>query len=40
VASLLEIIRAERGGVVDELRERFSPAAADEKFRSSGSSQL
>jgi len=40
VASLLEIIRAERRGAVDELRERFSPAAADEKFRGSGSSQL
>jgi len=35
VANLLEIIRAERDGSVDELRERFSPAAADEKFRSS-----
>ncbi len=35
VANLLEIIRAERAGSVDELRERFSPAAADEKFRSS-----
>jgi len=38
VANLLEIIRAERGGSVDELRKRFSPAVADEKFRSSRSS--
>ena len=35
VASLLEIIRAERAGAVDELRERFSPAAAEKKFRRS-----
>jgi guanylate kinase len=39
VANLLEIIRAERGGSVNELRERFSPAAAEEKFRSSRSRQ-
>lgn len=39
VANLLEIIRAERAGSVDELRERFSPAAAEEKFRSSRSRQ-
>ena len=38
VANLLEIIRAEREGSVDELRERFSPSAAEEKFRSSRSS--
>jgi guanylate kinase len=37
VANLLEIIRAEREGSVDELRKRFSPAVADEKFRSSRS---
>jgi len=37
VANLLEIIRAERGGSVDELREKFSPAAAEEKFWSSRS---
>ena len=39
VANLLEIIRTERGGSVNELRERFSPAAAEEKFRSSRSRQ-
>jgi guanylate kinase len=33
VANLLEIIRAEREGSVDELKERFSPAVAEEKFR-------
>jgi len=32
VANLLEIIRAEREGLASELRERFSPAAAEEKF--------
>jgi len=37
VANLLEIIRAEREGSVDALRKRFSPAVADEKFRSSRS---
>ena len=37
VANLLEIIRAEREGSVDELRGKFSPAAAEEKFRSSRS---
>ena len=37
VANLLEIIRAEREGSVDELREKFSPAAAEEKFQSSRS---
>jgi guanylate kinase len=35
VANLLEIIRAEREGLVDELREKFSPAAAEEKFKGS-----
>jgi guanylate kinase len=39
VANLLEIIRAGRGGSVDELRERFSPSAAEEKFRGSRSRQ-
>jgi len=39
VANLLEIIRTERGGSVNELRERFSPAAAEEKFRSPRSRQ-
>ncbi len=38
VANLLEIIRAEREGSVDELRERFSPSAAEEKFRGSRAS--
>jgi guanylate kinase len=37
VANLLEIICAERAGAVDELRERFSPAAAEKKFRGSHS---
>ncbi len=35
VANLLEIIGAEREGLVNELRKRFSPAAAEEKFRGS-----
>ncbi len=35
VENLLEIIRSEREGLVSELRERFSPAAAAEKFRGS-----
>lgn len=38
VANLLEIIRAEREGLADELRERFSPAAAEKKFRGSRTS--
>jgi guanylate kinase len=38
VANLLEIIRSEREGLVDELRERFSPALAEEKFRASSAS--
>ncbi len=32
VGQLMEIIGAERGGASAELRERFSPAAAREKF--------
>jgi guanylate kinase len=35
VANLLEIIRAEREGLGVELRERFSPVTAEEKFRGS-----
>ena len=35
VANLLEIIRSEREGSVEELRERFSPAAAEQKFQDS-----
>jgi hypothetical protein len=33
VANLLEIIRAERDGSAGALRERFSPALAEKKFR-------
>jgi len=33
VANVLEIIRSERDGSIDELRERFAPASAEEKFR-------
>ena len=33
VANLLEIIRAERDGLAGALRERFSPALAEKKFR-------
>lgn len=33
VANLLEIVRAERGGSVGALRERFLPALAEEQFR-------
>ena len=35
VANVLEIIRAERDGSTSALRERFSPALAEEKFRGS-----
>ncbi len=35
VANLLEIIHAEREGLTGELRERFSPVVAEEKFRGS-----
>ena len=35
VANLLEIIRSEREGLVEELRERFSPVAAEQKFQDS-----
>ncbi|MBW2716174.1 MAG: guanylate kinase [Deltaproteobacteria bacterium] len=38
VAKLGEIIRAEREGSVRELRERFSPAVAEEEFRGSRTS--
>jgi len=38
VADLLEIIRSERDGSIDELRERFAPASAEEKFRGSRAS--
>lgn len=34
VESLLEIIRSERAGSVDESRKRFSPPVAEKKFRS------
>lgn len=37
VASLLEIIRAERNGSAGALRERFSPALAEKKFRAANS---
>jgi guanylate kinase len=35
VGNVLEIIRAERGGSAKALRERFSPAVAEKKFRDS-----
>ncbi len=35
VANLLEIIRSEREGLVEELKARFSPAAAEQKFQDS-----
>ena len=38
VANLLEIIRSEREGLVDESRERFSTALAEETFRASSAS--
>ncbi len=38
VANLLEIIRSEREGLVEELRGKFSPAAAEQKFQDSRAS--
>jgi guanylate kinase len=36
VANLLEIIQAERSQALGDLREKFSPAIAEEKFRGAG----